>query len=322
MVPNHPRDVMTRFMIVAVVAVLFTNMPLPAADKPVKVFILAGQSNMEGHGFIKADPKRNEGKGSLEYLTKDKGTADKYKHLLGKDGNWVVSDDVWIHYLDRKGKLTVGYGAKEDRIGPELGFGHVIGEANEEPILLIKLAWGGKSLAKDFRPPSSGGEVGPYYKEIVQRTKAVLGDLKKEFPEFGDRVYELAGFGWHQGWNDRVNQAFNDEYEKNMANFIRDIGKDLGVKNLPFVIAETGMSGEEEKHPRALSIMKAQAAVTEYEEFKGNVAFVGTKVFWREKEVSPSGQAYHWNTNAETYYLIGEAMGHAMKKLCLAKPAK
>ena len=322
MVPNHPRDVMTRFMIVAVVAVLFTNMPLPAADKPVKVFILAGQSNMEGHGFIKADPKRNEGKGSLEYLTKDKGTADKYKHLLGKDGNWVVSDDVWIHYLDRKGKLTVGYGAKEDRIGPELGFGHVIGEAYEEPILLIKLAWGGKSLAKDFRPPSSGGEVGPYYKEIVQRTKAVLGDLKKEFPEFGDRKYELAGFGWHQGWNDRVNQAFNDEYEKNMANFIRDIGKDLGVKNLPFVIAETGMSGEEEKHPRALSIMKAQAAVTEYEEFKGNVAFVGTKVFWREKEVSPSGQAYHWNTNAETYYLIGEAMGHAMKKLCLAKPAK
>ena len=206
--------------------------------------------------------------------------------------------------------------------GPEMQFGHLMGEQFDNQVLIIKTAWGGRDLYKDFRPPSSGGEVGPYYKEIVQRTKAVLGDLKKEFPEFGDRVYELAGFGWHQGWNDRVNQAFNDEYEKNMANFIRDIGKDLGVKNLPFVIAETGMSGEEEKHPRALSIMKAQAAVTEYEEFKGNVAFVGTKVFWREKEVSPSGQAYHWNTNAETYYLIGEAMGHAMKKLCLAKPAK
>ena len=313
---------MTRFMIVAVVAVLFTNMPLPAADKPVKVFILAGQSNMEGHGFIKADPKRNEGKGSLEYLTKDKGTADKYKHLLGKDGNWVVSDDVWIHYLDRKGKLTVGYGAKEDRIGPELGFGHVIGEAYEEPILLIKLAWGGKSLAKDFRPPSSGGEVGPYYKEIVQRTKAVLGDLKKEFPEFGDRKYELAGFGWHQGWNDRVNQAFNDEYEKNMANFIRDVRKDLGVKELPFVIAETGMTGPEEKHPRALALMKAQAAVAEHKEFLGNVAFVGTKAFWRTEAVSPSKQGYHWNSNAETYYLIGEAMGTAMKKLCESKPAK
>src|ERR1043165_6774979 len=114
-----------------------------------------------------------------------------------------------------------------------------------------------------------------------------------EFPEFGDRKYELAGFGWHQGWNDRVNQAFNDEYEKNMANFIRDIRKDLGVNKLPFVIAETGMNGKEEKHPRALSLMKAQAAVAEYAEFKGNVAFVGTKEFWRATEVSPSGQGYH-----------------------------
>jgi hypothetical protein len=289
---------------------------------PVKVFVLAGQSNMEGHGFIVADPKRNEGKGSLEYVAKDKATADKFKHLLGKDGKWTTRDDVFIHYLDRKGKLTAGFGVKEDRIGPELGFGFVVGDAYEEPVLLVKLAWGGKSLAKDFRPPSAGGEVGPFYKEIVDRTKAVLKDLKKEFPEFGDRGYELAGFGWHQGWNDRVNQAFNDEYEKNMANFIRDIRKDLGAKNLPFVIAETGMSGPEEKHPRALSLMKAQAAVAEYPEFKGSVAFVGTKAFWRDKDVSPTGQAYHWNTNAETYYLIGEAMGHAMKKLCAQKSAK
>lgn len=289
-----------------------------AADKPLKVFILAGQSNMEGQGFIKAEPKRNGGKGTLEFLVNDAATAEKFKHLKGKDGNWVVRDDVWIHYLDRKGKLAVGYGAKEDRIGPELGFGHVVGNAMDEPVLLIKLAWGGKSLAKDFRPPSSGGEVGPFYKEIVERTKAVLKDLKKEFPEHGDRKAEIVGFGWHQGWNDRVNQAFNDEYEKNMANFIRDIRKDLGAPNLPFVIAETGMSGNADKHPRALSLMKAQAAVAEYKEFKGNVAFVGTKDFWREKEVSPSGQAYHWNTNAETYYLIGDAMGNAMKKL-LAK---
>jgi len=283
--------------------------------KPVKVFVLAGQSNMEGFGLIGADPKRHEGKGSLENAAKAPATAEKFKHLLGKDGKWIVRDDVWIHYLERKGKLTVGYGAKEHLIGPELGFGNVIGDACEDPVLLIKLAWGGKSLAVDFRPPSSGGEVGPFYTEVVKRTKAVLKDLKKEFPEFGDRGYELAGFGWHQGWNDRVNQAFNDEYEKNMANFIRDIRKDLGVKDLPFVIAETGMGGKDEKHPRALSLMKAQAAVATHKEFEGNVAFVGTREFWREKDVSPLDANYHWNNNAETYYLIGDAMGIAMKRL-------
>jgi alpha-galactosidase len=125
----------------------------------------------------------------------------------------------------------------------------------------------------------------------------------------------LSGFGWHQGWNDRINDKFNAEYESNMAHFIRDLRKDFAAPGVPFVIAETGMSDPEEKHPRALSLMKAQAAVAEREEFKGNVAFVSTGTFWRPSEQSPSAQGYHWNSNAETYYLIGERMGEAMKGL-------
>ena len=287
-----------------------------AGKGPVKVFILAGQSNMEGHGIIQMDPKRNEGKGSLEYLVKDPVTAKRYGHLIDDDGKWVVRDDVWIWYLGRQGGLTVGYGARGDRIGPELQFGCVLGDYFDNQVLLIKTAWGGKSLAKDFRPPSSGGEVGPYYTKMKEHVKYVLSHLKEHFPGYDGRGYELTGFGWHQGWNDRINQAFNDEYEKNLANFIRDVRKDLGVKGLPFVIAETGMHGHQETHPRALSLMRAQAAVANYEEFKANVAFVGTKDFYRPKEVSPSGQGYHWNSNAETYFLIGNAMGEAMIKLC------
>ena len=286
-----------------------------ASTAPVKVFILAGQSNMEGHGVVAMNPQRNGGRGSLEFLVQDAASSARFAHLKGAEGEWAVRDDVWIWYLGRKGPLTVGYGAREDRIGPELGFGHVVGDACNEQVLLIKIAWGGKSLAVDFRPPSAGGEVGPYYRELFEHVDAVLGDLKTHFPEYDGRGYEIAGFGWHQGWNDRVNQAFNDAYEQNMANFIRDVRKELGIEKLPFVIAETGMSGHDEKHPRALSLMRAQAAVAEREEFRGNVAFVGTKDFFRPAEVSPSGQAYHWNTNAETYYLIGAAMGKAMGRL-------
>ena len=283
---------------------------------PLKVFVLAGQSNMEGQGKIAADPKSNGGKGSLQYLVKDPATAARFQHLVDQDGKWAVRDDVWIWYLGRKGNLTVGYGAREDRIGPELGFGIVMGDCLDNQVLLIKVAWGGKSLAQDFRPPSSGGEVGPSYKELIGHIKEVLANLQTLFPGYDGRGYELAGFGWHQGWNDRVNQAFNDAYEKNLANFIRDVRKDLGVPKLPFVIAETGMSGHEERHPRALSLMRAQAAVAKYDEFQGNVAFVGTKDFYRPPEESPSSQSYHWNSNAETYYLIGTAMGQSMKKLC------
>lgn len=287
---------------------------MPKAS-PVKAFILAGQSNMVGHGVVASDPTRNNGLGSLEYAAKDAVNKKQMGHLIAKDGSWRIRDDVWIEYFERKGKLTVGYGAGPDRIGPELGFGMVVGDAIREPVLLIKLAWGGKSLAADFRPPSSGGAVGPFYTELIRLAKESISQVSGRFPELAGRPVQLVGFGWHQGWNDRINAAFVAEYEQNMANFIRDIRREFGVPKLPFVIAETGMGGMAEKNERALALMKAQADVAQRDEFKGNVAFVGTRAFWREKELSPSDQGYHWNTNGETYYRIGDAMGHAMVDL-------
>ncbi len=307
-------------VLVSVTAIAPTASAAPAKGK-LKVFILAGQSNMVGAGVVKANPKRNGGKGSLEYMVKNPATAKQFAHLVDKAGTWRVRDDVTIWYLGRTGGLTVGYGGNEDAIGPELQFGHAIGEHYAEPVLLIKVAWGGKSIGADFRPPSSGGKLGPYYTKLLEHTRDVLGNLKKYFPAYDGRGYELVGLGWHQGWNDRVNQAFNDAYEENLSNFIRDIRKDLGTPNLPFVIAETGMSGRKETHPRALSLMKAQAAVAKRKEFQGNVAFVGTKDYYRPKEQSPSGQSFHWNTNAETYFLIGDGMAKAMIGLLKGKPA-
>ncbi len=311
------RKAILRSGLVAIVLAMFSvaMCTQASAKEPVKAFILAGQSNMQGHGKVEADPNANEGKGTLEWLVNNAETSEQYAHLVDDAREWIARDDVQIWYLDRKGPLAPGYGFREGYIGPELGFGQVVGDAIDEPVLLIKICWGGKSLAKDFRPPSSGGEIGPFYQELMQHTRQVLQDAGSLFPQFADREIELVGFGWHQGWNDRVNQAFNDEYEQNLANFIRDVRKDLGVPNLPFVVAETGMSGHEEKHPRALSLMKAQAAVAGYEEFQGNVSFVGTKDFFRPREKSPTGQAYHWNSNAETYYLIGEGMGKAMLEM-------
>jgi alpha-galactosidase len=314
------------------VIALATEMSAMAQSKPVKVFILAGQSNMEGAGQIQANPQRNGGQGSLEHLVKAPATASQFASLVDDAGKWRVRNDVWISYLDRRGPLSVGYGARQETIGPELGFGWVMGDAFDEPVLLIKCAWGGKSLAVDFRPPSAGlppyslGEktdaaiaddptiIGHYYRQMITLTQATLADIKTIVPD-SDGTYQIVGFGWHQGWNDRINDKFNQEYETNMIHFIEDVRKELGVPALPFVIAETGMNGPDEKHPRALSLMKAQAAVAKHGPFNGNVAFVKTQDFWRPAEQSPSGQGYHWNSNAETYYLIGHAMGQAMKPL-------
>jgi alpha-galactosidase len=287
----------------------------PAQEPPVRVFILAGQSNMVGHGFIAANPERNGGKGSLEYVVSAPGAPPLYRRLKDSDGEWRVRDDVFIDYFDRKGNLTVGYGAGKDTIGPELGFGHVVGDALEEPVLLIKLAWGGRSLAVDFRPPSSGDTVGPTYTEMIRGAKKAMADAETNFPQWKGRRFVISGFGWHQGWNDRINGDYVAEYQTNMANFIGDVRRDLKAIGMPFVIAETGMGGREETNERALALMKAQAAVAEQPEFEGNVAFVGTRGFWRSPDQSPSDQGYHWNQNGETYFLIGDAMGRAMVKL-------
>jgi len=311
--------------VVAALGLLVVSAAIPAvkasaaaSDPVVKVFVLAGQSNMEGHGRVVADPDANGGRGSLEWLATNAGTAPRFRHLIDEAGQWVARPDVQIWYLGRTGDLAPGFGVRDGYIGPELGFGQVVGDAFEEPVLLVKVAWGGRSLAVDFRPPSSGGDVGPSYRELVTLTRQVLADASVLFPRYAGHTLELTGLGWHQGWNDRVNQAFNDEYEANLANFIRDIRRDLGRPRLPVVVAETGMSGRDETHPRALSLMRAQAAVAQYEEFRGDVAVVGTRDFFRPAEESPSAQAYHWNGNAETYYLIGDAMGRAMLQLLAA----
>ena len=277
----------------------------PVTAKTVKVFILAGQSNMQGHGSI--DGGNSGGKGSLTHLVEN---DEKFAYLKKGNGKWVERDDVMIAYLGRKGPLAPGYGARDSKIGPELGFGHVVGNAIDEPVLLIKTAWGGKSLAVDFRPPSAGGEVGPNYKEMVTYVRSVLDNLKKEFPKLGSN-YEIAGFGWHQGWNDGCDVAMSNAYEENLQHFIRDIRKEFGIENLPFVIADSGFGGAKETSGRRFIIREAQAAAAKSKSLK-NVHCVQTGSFARPVEESPSKQGYHWNSNAETYDLIGEAMGKAM----------
>ncbi|MHC4251537.1 MAG: sialate O-acetylesterase [Planctomycetota bacterium] len=314
-----------RWILPAVVAVAgcagsadVTPMPAPTARSAprdgarLKVFILSGQSNMEGVGKVESDEK-----GSLRYIVSDPATRERYRHLQDEDGKWVERDDVWIWSQphkgkDRRGKLTVGYGASPGMIGPEFGFGLMVGDHLDEQALLIKIAWGGKSLAGDFRPPSSGGDVGPYYTEMLKHARDVLADVGTLFPDYDGRGYEIAGFGWHQGWNDGCTHEATNEYEKNMANFIRDVRKALGVKDLPFVIANSGFAGWKQKVDRRLKIMAAQAAVAEYDEFRGNVVTVETRDFFRGY---PSRHNYHWNFNGETYYLVGESMGKAMAKL-------
>ncbi|MBT8038512.1 MAG: sialate O-acetylesterase [Verrucomicrobiae bacterium] len=273
--------------------------------KPLKVYILCGQSNMEGHAQTKTFPA----------VAKDPKTKGLYDQMVDADGKPVTLDDVWIAYSfgnftgdpvgKRSGKLTAGYGSQHHigtgKIGPEFTFGITMHELQGEPILLIKDAWGGKSLMVDFRPPSAGKlgdekqqeKAGRYYRLLIEHVKEVLANPKAIYPDYNAKEgYELAGFVWFQGFNDMVGpypkmqsekskKGGKDysEYSRLMACFIRDVRKELKAPQLPFVIGALGCGGESATDS-AIAFRNAMAAPAEKEEFKGNVAAVFTHHYW------------------------------------------
>ena len=301
---------------------------------PLKVFVLAGQSNMEGQSVTDLTGKDyNDGKGTLAALLKDPAKGPKFRHLVAADGKWTVRNDVWVRYQRENGPLlagplTCGFSVYGDshHFGPELQFGHGVGDALTDPVLIIKTAWGGKSLGIDFRPPGAGGQVGPYYTLMISQIREALANLKTDFPSLDAKGYELAGFVWWHGWNDSCDDKLAPEYESNLVHLIRDVRKDLKSPKLPVVIGElTGPwpDGDPATPPAATAIRKAQQAVAESPEFKDTVRFVPTRDFVRKAEDSPNpSHGHHEFGNAETYFLVGDALAKSILKLQSTPSAK
>lgn len=253
-----------------------------AEKKPLKVFILAGQSNMQGHAQVR----------TFEHIGLDPQTAPMLAEMQNKDGSPKVCERVWISSIgcadqEQTGKLTAGFGAAAGgpKIGPEFTFGLYMQKLVEGPILIIKTSWGGKSLNTDFRPPSAGPYVfnetqlanfqkqgkdlaaikaekekatGQYYRLMIEHVKTVLADIKRVVPDYdATQGHELAGFVWFQGWNDMVDSSTYpnrdkaggyDAYSEVMTHFIRDVRKDLQAPKLPFVIGALGVGGPVEEY--------------------------------------------------------------------------
>jgi alpha-galactosidase len=334
-----------RKLLTLVLWLLLVSLAPAAEPKPLKVFILAGQSNMEGKAKVSL----------LEYQAQQPATKARFQHLRSGE-KWLVRDDVWIKYLDHSGKLTVGYGSPKC-IGPELGFGLVMGDHYDEPVLLIKPAWGGRSLYRDFRSPSAGlpskqvlekmlanlqkrkpdatlkdveSLFGATYRDMLKEVRVTLDNLKHYVPGYAGQGYEIAGFVWFQGWNDMIDAEATAEYTKNMIHFIDDIRKDLKSPHLPFVIGQMGVDGLK-ANANIQKFKDAQAAVLKEERFQGNVALVKTDVLWdteadavfrkgwrqhlEEWNKVGSDYPYHYLGSPRTMLAIGEAFAAALLEL-------
>ncbi len=349
------RSVLSPFLVAVLAATACVSTGKASAQeikpKKVQVFILAGQSNMEGKGY--PEP--------LAYQVTQENYRDRYAHFV-KDQDfsaftkalnasiaknpkqplydWSVRQDVWVNYLKRHGDLTVGFATPSKCFGPEYNFGHVMGDHCEGQVLIIKTAWGGKSLGRDFRSPSSklptdeefaalaattnaqieknnarnlerhtermkkepgktrpfkpkalvtaAGLKKPYghfYRQMISEVNGTLSELGDRFPSYAGQGYELRGFVWFQGWNDQFNQSWAQNYGKYLAEFIRDVRKDLKAPDLPFVIGQVGFDGmrpEKKSKDGGASnrTLIKQGQIAMAGQFPDTVRCVKTDLFW------------------------------------------
>ncbi|MEZ6142097.1 MAG: sialate O-acetylesterase [Zavarzinella sp.] len=317
--------------------------------KPVKVFILLGQSNMLGFGKVVGDKD-----GTLEHAVK---TKKLYPFLVDAEGKWTVRNDVRnVRVMVGRGGgamgihnnewLTIGKG----NIGPEIGIGHHVGNTLTEPVMILKSCIGNRSLGWDLLPPGSKGfeteEVdkktgvkktfvyagykqtpmkwekgttpkdvnwyaGKQYDDDIANAKKVLADLEKFYP--GAKGYEVAGFFWWQGDKDRYDAGLAGRYEQNLVTLIETLRKDFNAPKAPFVCATLGQTKKGDEGNEGL-ILNAMMAVDgnsgKYPQFKGNVATVYTNPL--SKGGASNG---HYGGNAETYMNVGLSMGKAMADL-------
>lgn len=278
------------------------------AGDTVRVFILAGQSNMNAQ----ADPV------TYEHQFKDERTRTVFAHLLNEDGSHKTRDDVSYSFRETHTQLTVGVDPKK-RFGPELGFGWVVGEAFDEPVLIIKTAWGGRSLYHDYRSPSAGlpddaelekqlknrqhlirtrnksrnqnrpiptmddikAAYGYTYRDMIAQVKNVMAKYETLHPSLKGKKLELAGFVWFQGYNDMINRAYVAEYADNLRHFVHDVRKDFAAPDLPVVIGQMGINGVY-KGDDATADKTEQFKAVQAEAAKSieNATLVKTDVFW------------------------------------------
>ncbi len=209
--------------------------------KTLRVFIFAGQSNMEGADSNVKDIQR-------------------FPPFAGLD---VPQEKVLFSYsIGREEKqASKGWGALQSvgkMVGPELSFARRVAQETKAPIAIIKCAAGGTTLGGDWNPDEpSGFKLYPLALDLVRTSLAEL-DRKKV-------AYRIEGFMWHQGENDMFDDKFKPAYGKNLKNFLASWRRDLKTPDLKFYIGELctktiwGMDNRENMY----AIRAGQKAVTE-----------------------------------------------------------
>ena len=174
-------------------------------ELPPLVFLLAGQSNMDGWSHTAGLPP------SLQ----------------------LAQTDVEIFWSGRPSwqplqPSSSGSSGYAQYFGPEVTFGRAMADAHpKREVKLIKHAVGGTDLAEYWNPGDTPDDLqGEGYSTFVATLLQGLSGLE------GD--YELGGMIWMQGESDASVQSWANAYELNLTRLVARVREDVGVPDLPF----------------------------------------------------------------------------------------
>lgn len=198
-----------------------------SAKEPIKIILLAGQSNMAGAG-------------NYDALTKNqKDRIEKAaKHITFIcDGEEKPFSAIYSQYQEDKR----GYG---NVFGPELFMGVTFTEKYpDQEFIFIKRAQGGTSLYGAWSPEWSkekSMQVEKGFKQDLKLVEEHCSSIDKELSALKNKnkPYKIIGMAWMQGENDAAKEVSARSYEKNLLAFIAYYRQRYDMPAMPFVMGQ------------------------------------------------------------------------------------
>ncbi|MDO6737038.1 sialate O-acetylesterase [Wenyingzhuangia sp. 2_MG-2023] len=271
-----------------------------AQKKEIQVVLLAGQSNMAGHGNY--DTLDAETKQRIEKVAHRVWLSTSIKSTIApKPLSFYVSTSQSEKYDFTK------------HFGPELLIGLTLAEAHpNEQFLLIKTAVGGTSLYGAWNPnwtqeKANIAERGAERKSLhLYRTHLIhfqkeLNRLKSE-----GQPYKIIGMVWMQGESDTNKEITASNYQKNLENLITGYRKEVSLPNLPVVIGQVNPLPRKFKQGPGL-VRKAMTNIADYDK---NIVVVKTSTDPLWKDYPKHTDNLHYNTEGQKR--LGIAFGKAL----------
>ncbi len=221
----------------------------PFAAAEADVWVLAGQSNMQGWALITKDYAPNPNVVVFDLQNNwvpavppthrvYTAAAPVFKKLIF-EMNPTLTTEVWARLENDDRKKPLG------GLGPDIAFAESIVAATGRKVILLPCALGGTSLAH-WNPGRKGEGIDSLYGNMLDRIARVGGKIK--------------GVLWYQGEAQSGSRESAEYFEQDFLRFVDAVRRDVGQPELPFLFVQIGRfaNAKKDTEPHWKVVQEAQ----------------------------------------------------------------